>query len=96
MVYNPIPIQQNSISEIEISERRFSVFPNPTFSLVNIRTSNAKIDNGLIMDIHGKQISYGESNGNNYQFNLEKLASGVYVCIVECEGKEYRFKVIKQ
>lgn len=57
----------------------FSLYPNPAFDIVNIRSEN-RINSIAIADINGR-IVYSNSSVNQteYRFNVSQLETGIYI-----------------
>lgn len=91
-----VATEETEIRNIKIGKESFIVYPNPSESVVNVKTSSSSVISGHIVDINGRKVSQGNMIGENFQFNVENLDKGVYICIIECEGVTYRFKIIKQ
>jgi uncharacterized repeat protein (TIGR01451 family) len=71
--------------------------PNPTNSLINIR-STIELKNALLIitDPNGKNLfQKNQLNGNSFQFDLSELNSGMYFLHLYSEGKEGVIKVVK-
>ena len=66
-----------SLSNDDFTANKFSIFPNPTASLVTISAKEtiSKID---LFDIAGKQILSQNANGATTNLDLSNLNSGIY------------------
>lgn len=76
------------------------VYPNPAKDLLNIEftsetTGKTKFD---IFNLNGRLIKTVnlESTDNHYQINIQDLASGAYILIINNEGGSNSHKFIKQ
>lgn len=76
------------------------VYPNPAKDLLNIEftsenTGKTKFD---IFNLNGRLVKTLnlESTDNNYQINIQDLASGAYILIINNEGGSNSHKFIKQ
>lgn len=80
----------------ELTINNFSFSPNPTSSVLNIKSVDA-IESVRVLDITGKTIlSYTGNNQNQLQVNVEGLNSGVYFIQLSSKGKTQVQKFIKQ
>lgn len=73
----------------------FSFYPNPTNSIINLK-SNYQIDKLTLYSILGKKIKQSTPNSLNTVINLAQLNSGVYLLQVEINGDSKTYKVIKK
>lgn len=78
-----------------ISDKSFSIYPNPTTSILNIsNTNNFEIKNISVVDINGRVVK--NESGAMTQINVSDLNAGVYFVTIEAaEGKTTK-KFIKQ
>ena len=73
----------------------FSVYPNPTSSLLFFESSNnSKINNLIVMDLLGKVIFEGKPEDN--QLNVERFASGAYIIHAFSGEEKFTKKFIKE
>jgi len=90
-------LNSNTLSNSVFTENqfsKFSVYPNPTTSILNIQTQiNSTIDKIVITDLTGKKV-FEQNNAN--QVNVANLAKGLYV--IEAFSGEEKFvqKFIKE
>jgi sugar lactone lactonase YvrE len=79
----------------EFSDTSLKLYPNPTYSLINIQTSNnVVLDKIIITDLTGKTVM--EQTQNTNQVSVEKLATGVYILNGYSEGNKFQEKFIKE
>ncbi|OZV71029.1 reprolysin-like metallopeptidase [Winogradskyella aurantia] len=86
-------------TEIVSFNTGFSIYPNPnngifTVSLFNPQTDNLSIQ---VYDINGRQIymqSVNPSSDNNYEVNLQNVASGIYLVKIKDGTSESIRKII--
>ena len=78
-----------------ISDKSFSIYPNPTTSVLNIsNNNNLDIKNISVVDINGRVVK--NQAGSLTQINVSDLNAGVYFITIEAaEGKTTK-KFIKQ
>ncbi len=82
-----------SVEEAIQNSNPIKIYPNPTRNLLYLQSTNLLIDKITITDLTGKKVL--EKMGNINQVNIELLQSGIYLLIVESEGKKYTNKFIK-
>ena len=82
------------LSTIEISENKFSVYPNPSSNLINLK-SLEKNDEYMIsiFDIFGKKIIHNLKNPK--QIDISSLANGQYILKIESEEGTINEKLLK-
>lgn len=78
------------IQEVEYNENQWNVFPNPTSSMLSV-TGFENIQKAQLFDISGKSI---ELDSLQKKWNVENLASGVYLFRIVSNYKVYQKKVI--
>ncbi|MFZ4679580.1 MAG: T9SS type A sorting domain-containing protein [Flavobacterium sp.] len=95
LIWDGITVCETAKMEDPTITSTFSVYPNPTSSLLFFESSNnSKIDNLIVMDLLGKVIFEGKPEDN--QLNVERFASGAYI-IHAFSGKEkFTKKFIKE
>ena len=79
-----------------INDKLFSIYPNPTQSIVNVKADTKLI--GAVYNIYdntGKVVLSGKINTENTSVDLEKLAAGIYLFSIG-ENVKQTFKVIKE
>jgi hypothetical protein len=79
-----------------INDKLFSIYPNPTQSIVNVKADIKLI--GAVYNIYdntGKVVLSGKINTENTSVDLEKLAAGIYLFSIG-ENVKQTFKVIKE
>lgn len=74
----------------QFSFSTFSVYPNPTSSMLNIDSD--KEFSASIYDLTGKKLL----NFSTKTFDISQLASGIYYLDIILEDKRYTKKIIKQ
>ena len=79
-----------------VNEKSFTVYPNPTQSIVNVKADTKLI--GAVYNTYdntGKVVLSGKINTENTSVDLEKLAAGIYLFSIG-ENVKQTFKVIKE
>lgn len=71
----------------------FTIFPNPSDGLVNIRNESQKIRNFMyiIVDLNGNELLHGESEDLITSFRAK---SGIYIVKIQTHENTYSYKVI--
>jgi hypothetical protein len=84
-----------STEQLEIADKKITVFPNPTTDFLNIQnTSNTAIDKVIVTDLAGKTIL--QQNQNTTQVDVQNLAKGMYLLQVFSGDKKQQTKFLKQ
>ena len=90
-----VKLSSDQLSTTEFSNISLKLYPNPTYSLINIQTSNnVVLDKIIITDLMGKTVM--EQTQNTNQVSVEKLATGVYILNAYSEGNKFQEKFIKK
>jgi hypothetical protein len=79
-----------------INDTLFTIYPNPTQSIVNVKADTKLI--GAVYNMYdntGKVVLSGKINTENTSVDLEKLAAGIYLFSIG-ENVKQTFKVIKE
>lgn len=85
-----------SVSIQELTQNNFTFYPNPTSSVLNIKSVEA-IESAKVIDITGKtMLTVLGNNQNQIQFNVADLKSGVYFIQLNSKGTTSVQKFIKQ
>jgi hypothetical protein len=83
---------ESTASTNNFSLANFSVYPNPTNSILTIDDRNFSLKNVEVYDLLGKKVLTFSTN----QFNLESLVNGVYVLkIQELKGNFATKRIVK-
>lgn len=85
----------STLSNEDFDSNSFSIYPNPTSSVLNISNPNSlEIKNILVVDINGRIVK--NQSDSLSQINVSDLNAGVYFVTIEAaEGKTTK-KFIKQ
>lgn len=78
------------------SDRKVSVYPNPTSGLVNFDFSENKVHNITITDITGKIIVIKNDPVNNEIVDLSNYSEGIYFVSVKTDEQIITSKLVKQ
>jgi len=62
------------------------VYPNPTSSLINVRTATAGTVHVAIIDMFGSTVKNVTFNGNSMTINTDEIAAGTYTMTVNVNG----------
>ena len=86
----------SSTNEGNIISEEYLIGPNPTNSLLNIKTPKSSIQKVTIVDSNGKVMMILKSvNGLNETINVSSFSSGVYYIIIESTaGKQIKRFVV--
>jgi len=84
--FNTAPI----LASTQFSESHFSVYPNPTSSMLNIDSD--KEFSASLYDLTGKKLL----NFSTKTFDISQLASGIYYLDIISEDKRYTKKIVKE
>jgi hypothetical protein len=82
------------IGKDKISEIDFLAYPNPTTDKIKIISTEKHISYSL-NDVLGCELIRGESDLNNFEFDLSVYNSGVYILNIIRENKQKQIKIIK-
>lgn len=72
------------------------IFPNPTKDLLNVQFESNFESRISLMDIAGRTIESKQNNAIQTQFDLNKLADGIYFVKIEGAGIQSVYKIVKQ
>jgi len=67
----------NKVAEIDLSSH-FSVYPNPATSVLNVHTTDIKVETIEIFDVTGKLMVQNKSHSNQIAIPVEGLSQGIY------------------
>ncbi len=86
--------KNNSITE------EFTVYPNPNEGIFTVlNTGKAKTSSVKMMDIQGRKVYDSQLNfskNGTQQIQVENLTSGVYILLIQSEGKLEQHRVVVQ
>ncbi|HMI06598.1 MAG TPA: FG-GAP-like repeat-containing protein, partial [Flavobacterium sp.] len=81
----------------QMTNSDFSVFPNPTSDVLNIKSSNnaANITNAQVFDLSGRVVL--SSDASNNTVDVKSLSTGSYIIsLKDAEGRQFTKKFIKK
>lgn len=85
---------ESSLAMNNFEANNFTLYPNPSNYLLNIRLqNNQKVNKVIISDLAGKKIM--EMPLTNSQISIENLRDGVYVIEIICDAKSHKTKFVK-
>lgn len=88
------------VQENNSNEQRFSVYPNPVRSILNIDLRNVVNESGTIqiLSMNGSLLKSNPIllNAGTQQVDVSNLAQGVYLCKIICGQKTETIKFVKQ
>ena len=86
------------ISDTNISNAHFTMYPNPTADMVNIAIDNAETQNLTyqLYNIAGKLLSSGKLTGQTTSVAMKAFSAGTYMVSLLSQGQPIQtFKIIK-
>lgn len=89
----------NGIDESSLSKQLFQVFPNPSAGDLMLSSDlNLKDAKLSMFDVSGKKIAISVSvlNDHTMKIDLSNLPHAQFILLIEAEGKQAQFKVIKK
>jgi hypothetical protein len=88
----------NSLGIEELVNNNFTVYPNPTAGLVNIKAIGTHFIQGIeIQDAQGKRIYSQETNQSSASISLADLDNGIYfITIHGSENQRMNYRIVKQ
>ncbi|WP_299250301.1 T9SS type A sorting domain-containing protein [uncultured Lacinutrix sp.] len=81
-IIDNLVVTQNALSVDEFNVNGFSVYPNPSHGIFNIKTKTPQAFNYDIFDITGKLILQQKNvkaNNSQHQIDISNYASGIYL-----------------
>lgn len=82
-----------SDNNFEISE--FTVYPNPSSSLWNVKTNNQNISSIQVFDILGKEVLSLKPESNEVSINAQALKVGIYLAKITSNSGTKTIKLVK-
>lgn len=89
LVYDP------NLSVNQFADAKFSYYPNPTRSQLNISAAK-NISKVELFNLLGQRIQSNTVNANQKQLDITSLQNGIYLMEVTIENNKQSFKVVKQ
>ncbi len=91
MVIDYVRVYQNNLSVDDAFQNKFSVYPNPTSDVINIK-SEVSIDRIELYNTIGQLVMQNKDNTN--RLNVNDLTSGVYILKIYSAGRSVSERVI--
>jgi hypothetical protein len=76
-------------------ERGIDVYPNPTYDIIHIRSTNA-IHKVRLLSVTGAEMLSTELEGNEHSINLDGYQSGIYLVVIHDENGVTTKRVVKR
>ena len=86
-------VLDNTTNIDEQSDNSILIYPNPAVNLINLQGLPPSMIE--LYNTSGQLLEKRESVGNDEQFNLTELASGVYYFNIKNTNQNYTYKVVK-
>lgn len=74
----------------------FTVFPNPSSDVWNVRTENRPITQAILYTLAGKKLMEFQPNANSLSISNQSLASGMYILTLNTANDTQSLQVIKE
>ncbi len=89
-------VEGSTLGIEDFSSASFSLFPNPTKDVLNIKTNNDLImKSAQVYDLNGKLVLQSELTSASV--NVETLTTGTYILLLrDSNGKDYSQKFLKE
>ena len=88
---NSLPVFPQSITEN--ASKHFNIYPNPSTTKIAIETLLPGLVNYSIQTLDGKTSLKGQVENN--EIDVSALSQGVYILLLEVNGKTYQHKLMK-
>jgi hypothetical protein len=85
----------NFLSSEEFNFKNLKVYPNPTKDLINIHNFDV-INSYEITNISGQAIEKKTIEMNDFQINIDKLPTGIYLLKLNLENNSKTVKIVKE
>jgi len=81
----------------DVSSSDFSIYPNPTSSVINIsNSSNIEINSVIVADLNGRTIkTIKVNNVANTQINLSDVSTGIYLMTINSDKGSITKKIVR-
>ncbi len=90
---NPVNVKTETDS-INISN--FTVFPNPTTGIINIKNDSKTIDSVIVNNLFGEEVQTNKTSNSNTELDISNLPKGIYLVKVKSGDEEKVMRVIKE
>lgn len=95
LLLDSIDFAEGTASTEDFATAAFSVFPNPSNSIVNVANAG-NIDAINVVDINGRTVKSAKFNGaTEAQVNISDLANGVYLMTIASDKGTATKKIVK-
>ena len=81
--------EQNDLSTEELAQVDFTVYPNPTKDILNVKAD--KLIESTVMTLNGQELLKSKESS----INLSNLNTGIYLLMIETENGTFSKKIIK-
>ncbi|MGS2726455.1 T9SS type A sorting domain-containing protein [Psychroserpens sp. BH13MA-6] len=90
-----IVIQPATLSANEVAASEFSIYPNPTSQVWNIKATSP-VSSVKVFDVLGKQVISKQVNSDQVTIDATALKTGVYIARIQSEDAIKTFKLVKE
>lgn len=88
-----LSVEKNELNSLV----EFSVYPNPTSSILNLKIENQQIKEVKIYNLMGKEVLKNSSKlSEKENINISHLSSGMYLLQVKTDANTFTKKIIKK
>ena len=81
-------------------EENFKIYPNPNRGVFNVQNNgSAKSTSLKLIDVQGRLVYDNVqrfSNNETFEINAENLKSGIYILLIQSEGKLEQHRIVIQ
>lgn len=85
----------SSIGISENDESPFTLYPNPSSDIINLKSPTHEQVDMQLLDLAGHQLKFESFNGNSiHQMDISNLTSGMYVVKLIFNDREYTHKLV--
>jgi len=90
------PILSND--EFDISDKGFSIYPNPTTGILNIKSANSTVINSaeIFNQVGQRVMAINQADITNNTLDVNNLNSGIYFVALNSDNKKQIIKFVKQ
>lgn len=94
-ILTPYPVDSTGVAQHE-APSPVRIYPNPTGGLLHIENGEAPVERIAVSDLSGRELLARPVSGNRCEVDVSALSDGMYVVKVECAGKTYTGKFVKE
>ena len=90
---------KNGISNMELTSKSISIFPNPTKGLLDLKITGMKegeIAEYVFVSLKGQELLRKKTGLPVTRIDIGNFAPGTYILNVTLSGKKEQWKVVKQ